>query len=140
MSDSTRRDCLRIVLPATLGALAAAPATPDPNEALARGAAQNRRTSPERPRSLEQERARPPGQRGCGPVGPSARFEALRAAHAEKQETIDAIKQYLEQLKLHEEVAKRAFEHGIGAGMTLHDVRYERLKAEMWLNQEQARS
>jgi hypothetical protein len=67
------------------------------------------------------------------------RIDALRAAGAGKKEVIAALERYLKRMKDVEGYKQTLLERDQCSRVDLLDARYERLEAEIWLNQENAR-
>jgi hypothetical protein len=67
------------------------------------------------------------------------KVETLRRAGAEKTEVIAALERYIGILKGEEALAKGMKEQARGTEAAVLDVRYRRMEAEIWLNEEKVR-
>ncbi len=67
------------------------------------------------------------------------RLEMLRKAGAGKAEVIAALNQYIDQLKEDEAFASDLVQNARATQLTVSDVKYRRIEAEIWLNEEKAR-
>ncbi len=67
------------------------------------------------------------------------RLETLRKAGAGKAEIVAELEKYVKDLKEHETIAKGRMELARGTKVDLRDVRFRRIEAEIWLNEEKAR-
>jgi hypothetical protein len=67
------------------------------------------------------------------------RVETLRRAGAGKAEIVAALESYINRLKQEEAVTEKEHQFGRATQVDVHDVRFRRLEAEIWLNEEKAR-
>jgi RNA polymerase sigma factor (sigma-70 family) len=67
------------------------------------------------------------------------RLETLHRAGAGKAEIVAALEKHLNGLKEEAVIAKARLESARGTQLEVHDVRFRRLEAEIWLNEEKAR-
>jgi RNA polymerase sigma factor (sigma-70 family) len=67
------------------------------------------------------------------------KLEALHRSGAGKAEIIAALEKLIDTLKQEESIAEAKREASRGAGLEVHDVRFRRMEAEIWLNEEKAR-
>ena len=67
------------------------------------------------------------------------KLETLRKAGAGKAEIIAELEKYVKELKEHEAIAKSRMEVPRRPAVDLRDVRFRRLEAEIWLNEERGR-
>jgi hypothetical protein len=67
------------------------------------------------------------------------RLEALRKAGAGKAEIVAALEKYINDLKEDEAIAKAQVQAARAHEVVVHDVRFRRMEAEIWLNEEKAR-
>ena len=67
------------------------------------------------------------------------RVDALRATGASKAEMVAASEKYLDRMKIYENSRKGQYERDLATRADLLAAQYERLEAEMWLNQEKAK-
>lgn len=67
------------------------------------------------------------------------KLESLRASGAEKAEIVAGLEEYLALMKKQEQAVTEAIKEDMSPRSELFEVRYRRLEAEIWLNQEKAR-
>jgi len=67
------------------------------------------------------------------------RVDALRASGASKDEIIVALGQHLDRTRKNEVIVKNQHEAAAASHIDMLAAQYERLQAEMWLNQEKTR-
>jgi hypothetical protein len=67
------------------------------------------------------------------------RLEALRKAGAGKAEIVTALEKYINNLKDLEAIAKARVESGRATPLDVYEMRFLRMEAEIWLNDEKAR-
>ena len=67
------------------------------------------------------------------------KLEALRKSGAGKAEIAAALESYIDRLKLEEASTENEHQFGRATQVEVHDVRFRRLEAEIWLNEEKAR-
>jgi hypothetical protein len=67
------------------------------------------------------------------------RLETLRRAGASKAEIIGALEKYLNDLKEDEVEARSQLEHSRTTALSVYDVQFRVMEAEIWLNEEKAR-
>jgi hypothetical protein len=139
MSRRDRRLGLAVVVVALVGALA--PAAPEP-------LAVNKPLAEEQLKLIDQGLADLDRMLKGGEVGLTdprfdrwerRRVDALRAAGAGKPAIIAALERYAKRMKDVEGYRKSLFEKDQGTRVETIEARYERLEAEIWLNQEKAR-
>jgi hypothetical protein len=69
----------------------------------------------------------------------SRRLEALRRAGAGKAEIVAALEKYIAILKEDEALAESLKQSARGTQLTVYDIQFRRMEAEIWLNEERAR-
>lgn len=67
------------------------------------------------------------------------KLEMLRKAGAGKAEIVASLEKYVDTLKEDEILAKDLFENARSTKTALNDVKFRRIEAQMWLNEEKAR-
>jgi RNA polymerase sigma factor (sigma-70 family) len=67
------------------------------------------------------------------------RLDTLHKAGAGKAEIVAALEKYIDNLKQDEELAKARKESARATELEVYDVRFRRIEAEIWLNEEKAR-
>ena len=67
------------------------------------------------------------------------KVETLRKAGAGKAEIVAALESYIDRLKQEEAVTENEHQAARATQVDVHDVRFRRLEAEIWLNEEKAR-
>jgi hypothetical protein len=67
------------------------------------------------------------------------RLEALRKAGAGKAEIVAALEKYIDSLKQEEALAEAQRQAARATQVDVYDVRFRRMEAEIWLNEEKAR-
>jgi hypothetical protein len=67
------------------------------------------------------------------------RVETLHRAGAGKAEIVAALKKYVNSLKEEEAIAEGLRQRARGSLLAVYDVRFRRMEAEIWLNEEKAR-
>jgi hypothetical protein len=67
------------------------------------------------------------------------KVETLRKTGAGKAEMVAALESYINRLKLEEAVTEKEHQAAQATQVDVHDVRFRRLEAEIWLNEEKAR-
>jgi RNA polymerase sigma-70 factor (ECF subfamily) len=67
------------------------------------------------------------------------KLETLRTVGAGKAEIVAAVEKYINDLKQEEAMADARLKSAAGTQVDVHDVRYRRLEAEIFLNEEKAR-
>jgi hypothetical protein len=67
------------------------------------------------------------------------KIETLRKAGAGKAEIVAALESYINRLKQEEAVTENEHQFARATQVDVHDVRFRRLEAEIWLNEEKAR-
>jgi hypothetical protein len=147
MSNLQRRGGLLLALVAL--AVAPAPAAPEPPaKAGAEALAVNKPLAEEQLKLIDQSLAELDRLYKNGELSITSRgfnlwerrrIDALRAAGAGKTEIIAALERYLKRMKDVEGFTKTLYERDQAARGDITNARYERLEAEIWLNQEKAR-
>jgi hypothetical protein len=124
----------------TAGAAAAAPAVPDraANRALARQQLALIDEAESLLHSLAQN-ARVEIDTGTFGLWGRRRLEALRNAGAEKAEIVAALEKYINNVKELEAIAKAQKEAARATSLGVYEMRFLRIEAEIWLNEEKAR-
>jgi hypothetical protein len=139
MSRRDRRLGLAVVVVALVGALA--PAAPEP-------LAVNKPLAEEQLKLIDQgladlDRLLKGGELSLDNTGITRwerrRIDALRAAGAGKTEVIAAVERYVKRMKVVESAKNTQFQKDLCTRVDILEARYERLEAEIWLNQEKAR-
>ncbi len=80
-----------------------------------------------------------------GPADPAfslwrrRRVETLRRTGAGKAEIVAALEKYVDSLKEEETIAERLHQLARGNRLAVYDARFQRMEAEIWLNEEKAR-
>ena len=67
------------------------------------------------------------------------RAETLRKTGAGKAEMVAALEKYINSLKQEEAIAEGLRQSDRGSVLAVYDVRFRRMEAEIWLNEEKAR-
>jgi hypothetical protein len=67
------------------------------------------------------------------------KVETLRKTGAGKAEIVAALESYINRLKQDEAMTEKEHQAGQATQVDVHDVRFRRLEAEIWLNEEKAR-
>jgi hypothetical protein len=67
------------------------------------------------------------------------RLETLRRTGATKAEIVAALEKYIEILKMDEVIAQNRVQSARGTQVEIYDVKFRRIEAEIWLNEEKAR-
>jgi RNA polymerase sigma-70 factor (ECF subfamily) len=67
------------------------------------------------------------------------KLETLRRTGAGKAEIVAALEQYIASLKQEEAIAEERHQSARGTRVEVYDVRFRRMEAEIWLNEEKAR-
>jgi hypothetical protein len=67
------------------------------------------------------------------------RLETLHKAGAGKAEIVAALEKDIKRLEREEEIATAHMESARSTQLAVHDVRFRRMEAEIWLNEEKAR-
>lgn len=135
------REQAKTAAPPTAGAGGAAVEDMAANRALAR---QQLALIDQALESLHQE-ARSPRAEGTSFANPSfslwerRKLEALHRAGAEKAEIVAAIEKLIGTLKQEEAMAEMRRQSARGTLFEVLDVRFRRMEAEIWLNEEKAR-
>jgi hypothetical protein len=67
------------------------------------------------------------------------KFETLRRTGAGKAEIVAALEKYIDSLRQEEAIAERMLQAARATQVDVYDVRFRRMEAEIWLNEEKAR-
>ena len=67
------------------------------------------------------------------------RVETLHRAGAGKAESVAALEKYVNSLKEEEAIAEGLRQSDRGSLLAVYDLRFRRMEAEIWLNEEKAR-
>jgi hypothetical protein len=149
MSKLQRRGGLLITVVALAGAMAlAASEPPTPDQAQAKPLAVNKPLAEEQLKLIDQGLAELDHLYRGGEVSITSpaftlwtrrRVDALRAAGAGKAEIVGALEKYVARMKSCEGWMKDLHQKDQATLADITDARYQRLEAEIWLNQEKAR-
>jgi hypothetical protein len=149
MSKLQRRVSLLIIIVVALaGAMAfVASGAPTPDQAQAKPLAVNKPLAEEQLKLIDQALAENDRLYRGGELSITSpaftlwtrrRVDALRAAGAGKAEIVGALEQYVDRMKKCEGVMKELHQKDQATQADITDARYQRLEAEIWLNQAKA--
>ena len=66
-------------------------------------------------------------------------METLRKSGAGKAEIVAALESYINRLKQEEAITENDHQSARATQVDVHDVRFRRMEAQIWLNEEKAR-